>query len=151
MKYIVAILLSVTIASAQYTDFMTTKVSDSTAISLKRMENRTWAFGTIDTTAPQNIKTYQTIVSAIVSTDTGAVTVSYQLSLDGTNWTAAVLYDSLRNTAGGVASDNTNLSTIALGYSYIRLIYSFNKSNIYGSTTYTSTLRKYWATLKVSR
>ena len=131
------------------TDFMTTKQSDSTAISLQRIENRTWSFSTIDTTAPQEITQYSSVNCAVMTTDTCVVTIKYQLSLDGVNWTNVVTADSLRDTTSAVYTKNVNSSTVALGHSYIRYIFSFAKSNVYGGTTYTSTKRKYWATLKL--
>lgn len=136
------------IAQNAFTDFMTTKQSDSTAISLKRIENRTWTFSTVDTTAPQNIKKYSSINFALMTTDTVVVVIKYRLSLDGTNWTALTTVDSLRDTTSAVFTKNINMSTLAIGHSYIQFVFSFGKSDVYG-TTYASTLRKYWATLKL--
>jgi hypothetical protein len=83
-----------------------------------------------------------------MTTDTVVVVIKYRLSLDGTNWTALTTVDSLRDTTSAVFTKNINMSTLAIGHSYIQFVFSFGKSDVYG-TTYASTLRKYWATLKL--
>ena len=149
-KLLFAFLLMTGMSFAQRasTDYMTTKESDSTEISLQRIEDRTWSFTTIDTTAPQDIRQFNSIYCALMTTDTCVVTVKYQLSLDAVNWTAVATLDSLRDTTSAVFTKNFDCSTVALGHSWIRYLFSFSKSDVYG-TTYPSTLRKYWATLKL--
>ena len=150
MKIITLLFFCVISLSAQTTtDFMTTKLSDSTAISLKRMEGRTFANNiTIDTTSPQDLSKYTSYVLGLMTTDSTSCVIKYQLSLDGTNWTAATTIDSLRQTSAVCTTKTVTMTTTALGMKYVRFIFAFTKSNIISTITSVSTIRKYWATLK---
>lgn len=145
------VLCSFAFSQSNFGDFMTT-ISSGGANSNLRMEGKTWTFASIDTTAPQKIGNYGTVVLGLMTTDTVVVTTKYQLSMDGTNWSAATASDSLKWVTGNTTTTKgITFSTIALGQKYIRFLLTYNKSNVYGSTTYTSTARKVWAFLKVSQ
>lgn len=139
--FLMAFALSIAQAQIGFTSPVATQ--NDTAIT-----NRTFYFGQVDTTKMLDIRKYANVILGLMSKDTVVITVKYQLSLDGVMWTTPVLYDSLRQTTTAYTTKSVNLSTVALGHPYARCIMSITKSNVYGSTTYTSTRRKYWATLK---
>lgn len=115
-----------------------------------KMEGKTFTFGSTDTTQPQNISASSVVHLGLQTTDTVSVIIKYQLSMDGQNWSTVVTLDSSRQTAAGVIRKGLNLSTATLGMFYIRYLFKFTKSNVYGSTTYSSANRKYWAGHKLT-
>lgn len=134
-------------AQNAFTDYMV-KYSALAVNDGIKLSNRTYALGTtVDTTYAQDIRRYSSFVVGLQTTDTASITIAYQLSVDGTNWTAATSIDSLRQATATPVTKAYTATTVALGMSYIRFIFTFNKSNLV-SIDYPSAVRKYWATLK---
>ena len=137
------------LASAQFPVTFKTIMSGSSTQGAE-MKGKTFTFGSTDTTQPQNISASSVVHLGLQTTDTVSVIIKYQLSMDGQNWTSVVTLDSSRQTSSGTAVKALNLSTATLGMFYIRYLFQFTKSNVYGSTTYSSANRKYWAGHKLT-
>lgn len=149
MKTLYAILFMVSVAYSQsgYTSPMAVRHAVAPTMDTLITE-RTWLFGQIDTTSAIDLGGFGNALPAIQTTDTVSVIIKYQLSQNGTDWTAITTLDSSRQTSATSAVWSSNITTTVLGKRYIRFTFSFTKSNVYGSTTYASTSRKYWATIK---
>jgi len=116
-----------------------------------QIKNRTFAFAGVDTTTAQDMKEFSGVQLGVQTQDTVALIIKYQLSVDGINWSALTTIDSCVQSADTPTVKGVSLTTVALGMPYIRFIFNFTKSNVYGAITYTSAVRKYSASFKKIR
>lgn len=108
-------------------------------ISEGEILNKAYAAATLDTTQTVDASYFKEAWLTVQSKDSGSILISYQLSLDGVTWGVATLYDSLSTASNAGAARLTNLSTVAAGAPYFRLILDPNVFNLgFSSATYSA-------------
>ena len=107
----------------QQTDFVTVSGSGNVP-SYTKIDNYALTSATSITTTAVDIGNAKSVYFAISAEDTGVVLISYQLSVDGTNYGAATLKDSLVSVPGTAAATLkvVDFSTIATGGSFIKFV-----------------------------
>ncbi len=94
------------------------------------IQGKAFTSSTVDTTQALDISQFITVQIAVQTLDTATCITKYQLSLDGTNWTALAVIDTLSQTADGSVIRSYDCSTIAVGVKFIRWVFSFTAAGV---------------------
>jgi len=95
---------------------------------------------TIDTTEALYVPNFKTLYVNVFAADSCTILIKYQLSSDGSNWTAVATKDSLSHGADGYGFKSVDFTSTVLGAQYVRFHFDFDVNAFaIGSTSATYT------------
>ncbi len=116
MKTLVAFLLTLSVAVAQDRN-VSSLISTNNSVAIW---GRSYASGVTDTTAAFEVSQFKTLYVNVESLDSATILIDYALSIDGSNYSAFAVKDSLSHGAAGNGVKSVDFTSTVLGFPYVK-------------------------------